>query len=263
MIKKDKAILLSLINLIILILFLSIGGYIIVSIKEYEIIGGIILGLTGIIIGIIIPYHLRRIKYFTYSFLPKKDNIIKITLLTICYIIIFLFIYPFILSLINIKGVLGIEAYYKLLKNLPDLKSIIITFLFLLLSAFIYSLLFWGNILHSLKEKYGSVMSILITGLLFSIYHLSEFAFTPISMEFLLLMFISGCLCGVFTIYSGCILPTLIVQQFGQFFYFISLDNNPFSGEMGVIFNLLLFIICFTVYKLVWRKNKINHILNR
>jgi membrane protease YdiL (CAAX protease family) len=238
-----KSILITLVNYLLLCGFLAIGGYLLMNFPENEVLGGMILGLTGVILGIIAPYHLKRTGVTAFRFLPLKGDIRKVALYTVIFIVILILV-----------G--GRKEFMTILKNPPDLLPAILTFLFLLLSATTYALLFWGGILHVYKDAYGPVFAVLVTGALFSLYHLAEFAFTPPTWQFLLLMFISGVLCCCFTLLVKSVLPTMIAQQIGQFIYFVSLEENPFSGADGVIATGILLLICSGIYWVIFRKKQ-------
>jgi len=242
MLKEHKGITLILANLLLLVVLLSIGGYLLAYLPEYAVPGGIILSLTQAIVGIILPYHLKRTNIVRYRFFPRKDKVLKSLILAAVFTLSFL--------------VAGYSSILKLITCPPQLLPTIYTFLFLLLTATMYGLIFWGGLLHTFKDRYGPIIGIVLTGLLFSAYHFSEFAFTPITLGFLFPMFVSGCICSVFTVISGSVLPALIAQQFGQFVYFLALEDNPYAEPVGLVFSLLFLAVCSAVYSLVWKKRK-------
>lgn len=241
--KDTKNIITVLINYLLLVGFLGLGGYLYVTYPENEALGGMTLGLTGVILGLILPYHLKRTHVVEFQFLPSKGEIRRIILYTVIFTAILVL-------------AAGRKEFITIIKNPPELLPAVFTFLFLLLSATTYALLFWGGILHVFKKVYGSIAAVLITGVLFSLYHLAEFAFTPLTWQFLSLMFLGGVLCSTFTLLIKSVLPTMIAQQFGQFIYFISLEDNPFSEPGGVIATGMLLLICSGVYMVIFRKRK-------
>lgn len=241
--KDTKNIVIVLINYLLFVGFLGLGGYLYVNYPEDEVLGGMVLGSTGVILGIIFPYHLKRTHVVEFKFLPSKGEIGRIILYTVIFTTILVL-------------VAGRKEFVTIIKNPPELLSAVFTFLFLLLSATTYALLFWGGILHVFKKACGSIAAVLITGVLFSLYHIAEFAFTPLTWQFLLLMFVGGVLCSTFTLLIKSVLPTMIAQQIGQFIYFVSLEDNPFSGPDGVIATGILLLICSGVYMLIFRKRK-------
>jgi hypothetical protein len=241
--RNPKSILIILMNYLLLCGFLALGGYLLVNDPKNEALGGMILGVTGVILGILAPYHLKRTGVAAFRFLPSKRGAGKVALYTAIFTVVLILI-----------G--GRREFMMILKNPPELLPAVFTFVFLLLSATTYALLFWGGILHVYKGAYGPVVAVLVTGVLFSLYHLAEFAFTPPTWQFLLLMFISGGLCSSFTLLVKSVLPTMIAQQIGQFIYFISLEENPFSGADGVIAIGLLLLICSGIYWVIFRKRQ-------
>jgi hypothetical protein len=240
---NHKSILIILVNYLLLVGFLGLGGYLYVNYPENEALGGMMLGATGVILGILVPYHLKRTNVVAFTFLPVKAETGRIVLYTL--------IFTAILVLTAVR-----KEFMTIIRNPPELLPAVFTFLFLLLSATTYALLFWGGILHVCKTAYGPIAAILITGALFSLYHLAEFAFTPPTWQFLLLMFLGGVLCSGFTLFIKSVLPTMIAQQIGQFIYFVSLEENPFSGPDGVIATGMLLLICSGVYMLIFRKKR-------
>lgn len=237
----QKSILIILINYLLWVGFLGLGGYRLMKYPENEALGGMVLGSTGVILGIIVPYHLKRTDVVAFKFLPSKGETGRIVLYTVIFTVILVL-------------VAGRKEFMTIIKNPPGLLPAALTFLFLLLSATTYALLFWGGILHVFKKAYGPIVAVLITGVLFSLYHIAEFAFTPLTWQFLSLMFLGGVLCSTFTLLIKSVLPTMIAQQIGQFLYFVSLEDNPFSGPGGVIATGMLLLICSGVYMLIFRK---------
>jgi membrane protease YdiL (CAAX protease family) len=194
----------------------------------------------------IIPYHLWNVMEVRFDLLPSERNPWKILVSTSLFTALLVCIYP--------SGILGNKATLKILEHPPALVPAIVTFAFLLFSATIYALMFWGGMLHTIRRTSGTAVAIVVTSVLFSLYHVAEFAFTPLTWDFLRMMFISGLLCTTFTIVSKSVLPTLIAQQFGQYTYFISLEENPFAGPDGLISMLLLLIICLGIYAVLSRR---------
>lgn len=228
---------------------LALGGYLFLAFPQYEALGGVILGLTGIVLGLLLPYHLWKTKVVEFAFLPPKQGAAKVGGGTLLFAVVLLGLFP--------SGMLGDDSTFRFLTNPPAPIPALMTFLFLLLSAATYALLFWGGILHSVRKVYGSMTAVIVTGLLFSLYHLAEFAFTPLTLNFLFTMFISGILCAAFTFYAQSILPTLIVQQCTQFVYFASLPDNPFAGVEGVVATTVMLLICTGLYRLLTRTRRI------
>jgi membrane protease YdiL (CAAX protease family) len=241
-IEERKGTPLILVDLLLLVALLSIGGCLLVYRPEYELLGGIILSLTQVIVGIILPYHLKRINAVRYRFFPQREQVLSSVVLAVVFTLLLL--------------AAGYRSVFKLMASPPPLLPAIYTFVFLLLTASMYGLIFWGGLLHTFKARFGPIVAIVLTGLLFSAYHLSEFAFTPLTFGFLFSMFISGCVCSAFTVVSGSVLPALVAQQLGHFVYFLTLEENPYAEPVGLVFSLLFLAICFALYSLIWSKRK-------
>jgi membrane protease YdiL (CAAX protease family) len=204
-----------------------------------------VLGLAGVVFGLIFPLHLwRTMRHF--NLLPEKSERRKVIVGTILFAGFLVGIYP--------SGILGNHAIVNVFTHPPDVMPALITFLFLLYSATVYALIFWGGMLHALQKTYGTVAAILVTSLLFSLYHIAEFAFMPLSLKSLFMMFIGGLMCAGFTIFSKSVLPTLIAQQFGQFVHFIAQEENPFGDPGGLLANTMLLVVCLTIYGIATRK---------
>jgi len=77
MFKENRGTTLMLTNLLLLVVLLSIGGYLFAYLPKYAVPGGTILSLTQAIVGIILPYHLTRANIVRYRFFPRKDKVLK------------------------------------------------------------------------------------------------------------------------------------------------------------------------------------------
>ncbi|MBN1812567.1 MAG: CPBP family intramembrane metalloprotease [Anaerolineae bacterium] len=108
--------------------------------------------------------------------------------------------------------------------------------------------------LHALKEAYGSAVAVLVTSLLFALYHFSQFAFCAPTPAFLLMIGVSALMLASFTLYAGSVLPTLIVHQLAQFFGFATLGDNPFAEDMDrSIASLIMLLFLFGIYEGLFR----------
>jgi hypothetical protein len=104
--------------------------------------------------------------------------------------------------------------------------------------------------LHTLKEACGSVVAVLATSFLFCIYHFSMFSITPLTAEFLLVVFVGGLILASFTLWVKCVSPTLIVHQLGHFFHFATLHDNPFAEDLDrFVASLIMLLILFGIYE--------------
>lgn len=237
-----------LVNYLVFTLLTGLGGYLFVTFPQKEALGGMVLGLSGVIAGILMPFHLWRKMGIGFRLLPEKQKRRYALVSTCIFIVVLVGLYP--------SGILGNRAILKLLAHPPDLMKSLITFAFLCFSAMIYALLFWGGLLHTIRNAYGTLAAVLITSVLFSLYHVAEFAFTPPTLNFLLAMFIGSLMCTAFTIYTKSVLPTLIAQQFGQFVHFAAMEDNPFSEPAGLFANMFLLVLVFGFYVMFQRKRK-------
>jgi membrane protease YdiL (CAAX protease family) len=127
------------------------------------------------------------------------------------------------------------------------------TFQAMLWATAAYGFIFWGGMLHAVKEAFGSVVAVLATSLLFCVYHFATFALAPPTAEFLLKTFVGGLMLAIFTILSQCVLPALIVHQLAQFFHFATLQDNPFAEDLDrfVPTLIMLLVLCGIYERLV------------
>jgi membrane protease YdiL (CAAX protease family) len=245
MTKEHKSLLIVFILFAVWTALLGIGGYLFITCPENEALGGIVLGLAGTLVGIVIPFHLKRTGILQFRFLPAQNERENAFIVTCGFLLFFLGIFPF--------GILGTHTLMKVLAHPPAMVPAVITFLFLLFSAISYALLFWGGLLHSLKKTVGIPLAMLITSALFSLYHLAEFAFVSITPGFLLLMFIGALMLTGLTVYLDCVVPTMIVHQLLQFLDFVSMKDNPFTDPAGLMSNAIMLAFFLGIYALVRR----------
>lgn len=242
-----KYLLINIINYIIWVLLLTIGSYLF-TVLDNEAPGGITLGLSTIIFGIIVPFHLKKTNINNYKFLPNKKNIIKTLLITIIFFCICLFVFP--------SGILGTKETYKFLSNIPNFEIIISTFSFLLFSAITYGFIFWGGLLFAVKNYSNKFIAVIITSILFSIYHFSQYQFIPITINFFTLMFLWSLILTSLTFINNSVLPTIVIHQFGQFVYFSSSNNNPFAEINNSIYNFIMLGSIFIIYILIFKTKR-------
>lgn len=212
---------------------LALGSYLFV---RNEPLGGIVLGLTGILIGIVLPYHLWRVGVISYRFFPEKTKVWRIGGLSLLFFIFYLVVYP--------SSFLGSQTTERFFQSPPSLEVGLATFVFLLASAIAYTLVFWGGLLFAITQVSNKFVAVIVTSLLFSFYHISQFPFAPMTFEFFLEMFVGAVILTSFTLFVDCVVPTLIVAQIEQFFYFSTRQDNPFS-EPGQAFMEIFLILVF------------------
>jgi len=74
--------------------FRAMGSYLFAKFPENEAPGGIVLGLTSLVLGIIVPFHLWRTRVVEFRFLDLKKHTGKVIAGTILFGFFFLFIFP-------------------------------------------------------------------------------------------------------------------------------------------------------------------------
>jgi membrane protease YdiL (CAAX protease family) len=235
---------------VLLCAFLALGSYLFVRFPENEALGGIVVGLTSLVLGIIVPFHLLRTGVVSFRFLPLAERMGKTVLGTALFAAFYLLLFP--------SGVLWQGTTIMFFANPPSAMAALSTFLSMLWATATYGFIFGGGMLHGLKRAYGSVVAVLVTSLLFALYHFSQFAFCAPTPAFLLLIVVSALMLASFTLYVGSVLPTLIVHQFAHFFYFATLQDNPFAEDLdrfiaSVVMLLLLLGIYAGLLKLIGR----------
>ena len=243
--KRDVVIVLGL--YVVWSLLLALGSWLLVSFPENEMPGGLTLGLTSLILGIIVPYHLMRTGVFTFRFLPPGGQWARVIGGLVLFGLFYLLVFP--------SGVLWQDTTVAFFRNPPTAVSAVSTFLSLLQATAVYGFIFWGGMLHVLRRAYGSIVAVLATSLLFSLYHLSQFLFTPPTLAFLMMTFVGGILFSTFTLWARCVLPTLIVHHLGHFFYFATLDDNPFAEDWDrFVATAVMLLLFFGAYWIVARR---------
>ncbi|MCP4544474.1 MAG: hypothetical protein GY832_45770 [Chloroflexi bacterium] len=207
---------------------------------------GITLGLTGIIVGIILPYHLRRTGVISFPFIPEKSGIRRTVVTGLGFAAFYLLVFP--------SGFLGSKTTFRFFASPPPLVEGGATFVFLLLSAIAYALIFWGGLLPAITKVSNKPVAVIITSALFSIYHISQFPFCPMTFSFFAEMFVCAVLLNAFTAWAGCVLPALVVAQVEQFFYFAARQNNPFSEPAQAFSGMVLLFFVLGIYTFVSQK---------
>jgi len=222
---------------------LTLGSYLFVS---SEALGGMVLGLTGIIIGIILPYHLWKVNIISFRFIPEKRKIRRVTGLSFLFMAFYLIVYP--------SGFLGSRATMHFFESPPSFEEGLSTFVFLLISAISYTLIFWGGLLFAITKVGNKLVAVIVTSLLFSVYHVSQFPFIPLTFKFFTEMFVCAVILTSFTLLVDCVLPALIVAQIEQFFFFAARRDNPFSDPAQAVSGVVLVLLLWGVYSWVFRK---------
>jgi membrane protease YdiL (CAAX protease family) len=225
---------------------LAVGNYLLVACPDNEALGGIILGITSLVLGIIAPFHLLRTGVVSFRFLPSAERTGKVAVGTALFAAFYLLLFP--------SGVLWQGTTIAFFADPPSAMAALSTFLSMLWATAAYGFIFWGGLLHALKEAYGSVVAVLATSFLFCIYHFSQFPFAPPTVEFLLMVFVGGLMLASFTLWAKCVWPTLIVHQLGHFFYFATLQDNPFAEDLDrSVASLIMLLFLFGIYEGLFR----------
>ncbi len=215
---------------------------------DSEVFGGLILGLSGILLGIVLPYHLWRTGIVSFRFLPPRPVIRRVAGLSLIFASCYLVVYP--------AGFLGSRTTMDFFESPPTLWEGLATFIFLLISATAYTLIFWGGLLFAIKRSGNKPAAVIATSLLFSVYHVSQFPFIPMTWQFFAEMFICALLLTTFTLLADCVLPALIVAQVEQFFYFAARTDNPFSDPRQAFTGVFLVLILVGGYELLSRRRR-------
>jgi membrane protease YdiL (CAAX protease family) len=165
---------------------------------------------------------------------------------TLVFGLFFLLLFP--------AGVLWQRTTMAFLADPPPLMEALSTFQAMLWATAAYGFVFWGGMLHATKGAFGNVVAVLVTSVLFCIYHYAMFAVTPPTSDFLVKTLVGGLILATFTLWAGSVLPTLIVHQLGQFFHFAALQENPFAEDLDrLIPSLIMLVILFGIYEGVVR----------
>ncbi len=244
--KNRKSVVAMLIVYVLFVAFLALGNYLFARFPENEALGGIVLGLTSLVLGIIVPFHLRRMDVVSFRFLPQAGTARKTAAITTIFTLFYLLIFP--------AGILLQRTTFAFFANPPSAMAAVSTFLSLLWATAAYGFIFWGGLLHSLKEAYSPLIAVLATSFLFCIYHLSQFSIAFPTPGFLLMTFVSGLVLAAFTLRVKCVLPTLIVHQLGHFFYFATLRENPFAEDFDrFVASAVMLLFLYGIYEGVYR----------
>ncbi len=134
--------------------------------------------------------------------------------------------------------------------TLPDKSAvsvILVTIFVCIAPACFEELIFRGVILGGLK-KHGEVFAILISALLFSIYHMSP--------EKTVYQFLAGVLFGLIAIKSKSLIPSVIIHFLNNFFvvinyYFLNLSFENSTKILLTVFGVIALVVsvvvlCFT-----------------
>lgn len=192
--------------------------------ETYEMVSGIIFGFIAIpIFSIIIPIWLSKRWQLDFSFWPKGKKLWIILSILIIYILI---------------------ANFEAIKSIMNTKITIGDFIIHYISAMLFHVtyypLFVVLIFPVMRKNFGVTASLLVTSILFALYHLAQFHFfpagtTPLLQLFLFVTFIISLLFYVWS--ESLILVSLVHSTNGA----IGLVAN------GTIFNKIDFLFYLTI----------------
>jgi hypothetical protein len=75
----------------ILVCLLSISSYLY---ARNEAVGGIMLGLTGTVVGILLPYHLHRTGVVSFRFIPETAKSRRVIVVSLAFAAFYLLVLP-------------------------------------------------------------------------------------------------------------------------------------------------------------------------
>lgn len=215
--------------------------------ETFEMLSGISFGFIGIpIFSLIIPIWLSKRWKLDFSFWPKKKNIFLVLSI--------LFLFTFLINFESIK---------TLMHSGLSINVFIIHFIGILLFHTTYYPLFVLLIFPVLRKNVNTQVSIVLTALLFSLYHLAQFHFYPSGLTinvqiFLFCYFIASLLLYLWS--ESLILVALVHQISGSI---AVAANGSIHGEMDFLFFLTIPIITiffgYMIYQSIKGKDKINY----
>jgi len=215
--------------------------------ETFEMLSGISFGFIGIpVFSLLIPFWLSKKWNLDFSFWPKNKNLfIVLSVLTI---------FTFLVNFESIKA---------LINSGLSLEVFIIHFIGILLFHTTYYPLFVLLIFPILRKNIGTRMSIIVTSLLFSLYHLAQFHFYPAGLTlsvqlFLFCYFMASILLYLWS--ESLILVALVHQISGAI---AVAANGSVHGEMDFLFFLTIPIIViffgYMIFQSIKRKDRINY----
>ncbi|MBN1116584.1 MAG: hypothetical protein JXA77_05250 [Bacteroidales bacterium] len=215
--------------------------------ETFEMLSGISFGFIGIpIFSLIIPIWLSKKWKLDFSFWPKKKNI---------YLVLsILFIFTFIVNFESIK---------TLIQSGLKFDIFIIHFIGILLFHTTYYALFVLLIFPVLRKNIDTRLSIIITALLFSLYHLAQFHFYPAGLTINVQIFLFCYFIASLLLYLWCeslILVAIVHQISGAI---AVAANGSIHSEMDFLFFLTIPIITiffgYMIYQSIKAKDKVNY----
>ena len=214
--------------------------------ETYEMISGILFGCIGIpIFSIIIPIWLAKKWKLDFSFWPKKKNL----LLVVSVMLIFIFLVNF-------------ESIKALIQSGLKFDVFIIHFISIMLFHTTYYPLLVLLLFPVLRRNLNLRMSIIITALAFSLYHLAQFHFYPAGTTLTVQVFLFSYFAASLLLYlwSESLILVAIVHQISGAVAVAA--NGSVHGEIDFLFYLTILIISFffgyMVIQVIRKKDRIN-----
>ncbi len=195
--------------------------------ENLEILSGILLGFFGIpVLSILLPLILANKWQIPFSVWPKTKN---------TWLVIFILLSFLLLGNYTILNSGKILQY--------SLKDLTIHYFSSMLFHVTYYPLFAILILGTLREKYNIKVSIVITALLFALYHLVQYHFFPggTTLKMQVVLFISYTALLLFYLWSESILLVALVHSANGAIGLI--ENGTIFNEVDFVFYLTIIII--------------------
>ncbi len=214
--------------------------------ETYEAISGIIFGFIAIpIFSIIIPFLLVKKWKLDFSFWPKTKNII--------FVLMVMLLFTFLINF---------EAIKTLINDGVNPNTFIIHFISIMLFHTTYYPLFILLLFPVLRKNFNLIISIIITALAFSLYHLAQFHFYPAGLSLAVQVFLFSYFCASILLYlwSESVILVAIVHQISGAVAVAA--NGSIHTEMDFLFYLTIIIMSlffgFMIIQTVRKKDNYN-----
>lgn len=213
---------------------------------SYEAISGIIFGFIAIpIFSIFIPFFLAIKWKLDYSFWPKTKNL----LLVLFVMFLFLFLVNF-------------ESIKALVSDGIGIRDFTVHFISIMLFHTTYYPLLVIMLFPVLRKHFNIKISIILTALAFSLYHLAQFHFYPAGLSLTVQVFLFCYFSASLLLYlwSESIILVAIVHQISGAVAVAS--NEAVHNKMDFLFYLTIIIISiffgFMIVQTIRKKDNFN-----
>lgn len=213
------------------------------SFQQWDMSYGSILTQLFVILApsLLILKYVGRLSKTTLSLTkPKPLHLVSSVLLApLCILIAF--VVHFLQNLVFPAPEIFTTIFTKLIVQ-PDKPFFVVAFAIAFCPAVCEELMFRGAILGLVKKRFGTLNSILFVGVLFGLFHLSVFRILPTA--------VLGFILTAVTIYSGSILPAMIIHFINNFCALLITRYNmeesivqywPFALGVGLV-GLFIFL---------------------